>query len=95
MVKSNLAYKFQEVEKEIDYTFLPDQLKYTSVSLIEVFDNKLRLDANAFNLEAKVAKEKVIKNKFGYVNLWSNNGLVLNAFYPGRFKRIYVSKQDG
>lgn len=95
MVKSNLAYKFQEVEKEIDYTYLPDQLKYTSVSLKEVFDNKLRLDANAFNLEAKVAKEKVFKNKFGYVNLWSNNGLVLNAFYPGRFKRIYVSKQDG
>lgn len=95
MVNSNLAYKFQEVEQEIDYSFLPDQLKYTSVSLIEVFNNKLRLEANAFNLEAKVAKEKVINSKYGFLNLWSSNGLVSNAFYPGRFKRIYVSKKDG
>lgn len=93
--RSNLAYKFQEVEEEIDYTYLPDQLKYTSVSLKEVFNNKLRLEANAFNLEAKVAKEKVINSKYGFVNLWSKNGLVDNAFYPGRFKRIYVSKKDG
>ena len=92
---SNLAYKFQEVEKEIDYTYLPDKLKYTSVSLLEVFNNKLRLEANAFNLEAKVAKDKVINSKYGFLNLWSNSGLVSNAFYPGRFKRIYVSKKDG
>lgn len=95
MVDSNLAYKFQEVEKEIDYTYLPDEIKYTSVSLSEVFNNKLRLEANAFNLEAKVAKNKILNNKFGSVNLWSKDGLVSNAFYPGRFKRIYVSKKDG
>lgn len=95
MVNSNLAYKFQEVEEEIDYTYLPDPIKYTSVSLAEVYNNKLRLEANSFNLEAKVAKEKIIDNKYGYLNLWSNNGLVLNAFYPGRFKRIYVSSIDG
>lgn len=93
--QSNLAYKFQEIEQEIDYTYLPNAIKYTSVSLTEVFNNKLRLEANAFNLEAKVAKQKVINNKYGYVNLWSNNGLVTNAFYPGRFKRIYVSKNEG
>lgn len=95
MVNSNLAYKFQEVEEEIDYSFLPDQLKYTSVSLTDVFNNKMRLEANAFNLKAKVAKDKVINSKYGFVNLWSKNGLVDNAFYPGRFKRIYVSKKDG
>lgn len=95
MVDGNLAYKFQAVEQEIDYTFLPEPLKYTSVSLNEVFKNKLRLEANAFNLEAKVAKEKVVNNKFGFIKLWSENGLVSNAFYPGRFKRIYTSKKDG
>ncbi|MDX8554274.1 restriction endonuclease subunit S [Tenacibaculum sp. 1B UA] len=93
--KSNLAYKFQEVEKEINYTYLPDKLKYTSVSLTEILNNKLRLEANAFNLEAKTAKEKVLNNKYGFINLWSKNGLVDNAFYPGRFKRIYVSKKEG
>tara|TARA_R110002050_G_scaffold265465_2_gene406553 strand:- start:274 stop:1752 length:1479 start_codon:yes stop_codon:yes gene_type:complete len=92
--RSNLAYKFQEVEKEIDYTYLPDQLKYTSVSLTEVFNNKLRFEANSFNLEAKVAKEKILSNKFGIVNLWSKNGLVETAFHKPRFKRIYVDHKE-
>lgn len=92
--RSNLAYKFQEVEKEIDYTFLPDQLKYTSVSLTEVFNNKMRLEANAFNLEAKVAKEKILSNKYGVINLWSKNGLVETAFHRPRFKRIYVDHRE-
>lgn len=91
---SNLAYKYQEVEKEIDYTYLPDKLKYTSVSLTEVFNNKLRLEANAFNLEAKVAKEKILSNKYGIVNLWSKNGLVETAFHRPRFKRIYVDHKE-
>src|SRR5690554_2462950 len=94
MVNSNLAYKFQEVEEEIDYSFLPDQLKYTSVSLTEVFNNKMRLEANAFNLEAKVAKEKIISNKYGIVHLWSKNGLVETAYHRPRFKRIYVERKE-
>ncbi len=92
--KSNLAYKFQEVEKEIDYTYLPDKLKYTSVSLTEVFNNKMRLEANAFNLEAKVAKEKILSNKYGIVYLWSKNGLVETAYHRPRFKRIYVDRKE-
>lgn len=97
MVNGNLAHKLQEaIEKEeIDYTYLPEPLKYTSVSLNEVFNNKLRLEANAFNLEAKIAKEKILANQYGVVNLWSDDGLVSKASYPGRFKRIYVSKKDG
>lgn len=91
---SNLAYKFQEVEKEIDYTYLPEQLKYTSVSLIEVFNNKLRLEANAFNLEAKVSKEKILNNRYGAVKLWSDKGLVDTAFHRPRFKRIYVDRKE-
>lgn len=91
---SNLAYKFQEVEEEIDYSYLPDELKYTSVSLKEVFNNKLRLEANAFNLEAKVAKEKILGNKYGIVKLWSKNGLVETAYHRPRFKRIYVDRKE-
>ncbi len=37
MVESNLAYKFQQFEEEIDYSYLPNKLKYTSVSLKEIF----------------------------------------------------------
>ena len=96
MVKGNLAYKYyeEEQEQEIDHTYLPDPLKYTSVSLQEVIENKLRLEASAFNLEAKAAKNKILANRYGYVNLWSENGLVKTAFHKPRFKRIYVERKE-
>ncbi len=90
--KSNLAYKFQEVEKEIDYTYLPDKLKYTSVSLTDIFNNKLRFEASAFSIEAKIEKDKVLNNKNGYAYVWSKNGFIQECFYGGRSKRNYVSK---
>jgi type I restriction enzyme S subunit len=94
MVTSNLAYKYYEEEPQQDYTYLPEPLKYTSVSLQEVMENKLRLEASAFNLDAKVAKDKIMANRYGYVNLWSENGLVKNAYVGARFKRIYVEHKE-
>jgi type I restriction enzyme S subunit len=95
MVTGNLAYKYYEdQEPEQDYTYLPDPLKYTSVSLQEVGENKFRLEASAFNIEAKVAKDKILTNKYGYVNLCSNNGLVKNVCVNSRFKRIYVEHKE-
>jgi type I restriction enzyme S subunit len=90
--RSNLAYKFQEVEKEIDYTYLPDQLKYTSVSLSEVLNNNLRFEASAFSIDAKIAKEKILNNRNGYAYAWSINGFIKDCFYGGRAKRNYVAK---
>ncbi|WP_418499702.1 restriction endonuclease subunit S [Flagellimonas sp.] len=88
--KSNLAYKFQEIEKEIDYTYLPDPLKFTSISLTEVFNNKLRLEASAFSLQARKAREKLKKCKNGASQLFPNPSFVVNAFHAPRFKRQYV-----
>ena len=90
--KSNLAYKFQEVEKEIDYTYLPDQLKHTSITLSEVLNNNLRFEASAFSLDSKTAKEKIINNRNGYSYAWSKNGFIKDCFYGGRAKRNYVAK---
>ncbi|MBV6647607.1 MAG: hypothetical protein KI790_19270 [Cyclobacteriaceae bacterium] len=64
MVKGNTAYKLQEVEAEIDYSYLPDPLKYTSVSLKEVFNNKLRLEASA--LVALLEKVALLENRTVY-----------------------------
>ena len=94
MVDSNVAYKVQESTKEIDPRLLPEPLQYTSVSLFDVLKNRLRLEANAYNLGAKVAKEKVLNNRYGYINLWSKNGLVETAFHRPRFKRIYVDHKE-
>ena len=91
----NLAYKLQpEMIEEIN-PLAPDPLKYTSVSLSEVFSNNTRLEAGAFNIEAKAAKYKVEHCRYGYVHLWGKDGLVKDASYPGRFKRIYVEKGEG
>jgi type I restriction enzyme S subunit len=96
MVTGNLArhLNIQDYDEK-DYSFLPAPIKFTSVTLLDVLNNKARLEASAFNLDAKAAINKVTNCKYGFVNLWSKNGLIDNAFYPGRFKRIYVSKGDG
>lgn len=92
MVGGNLAYKLQpEVVEEIN-PLAPDPLKYTSVALSEVFSNNTRLEASAFNLEAKTAKYKVEQSRYGYVHLWGKDGLVKDAYYGNRAKRDYVSK---
>lgn len=97
MVTGNLAKKIhgEVVDFEKDYTFLPDKPKHTSVSLLDIVKNKYRFEASAFNLEAKAAFNKVKNCKYGFSNLWDKDGLVEDAFYPGRFKRVYVSKENG
>src|SRR5574344_1814405 len=92
MVTGNLAYKLQTKEVEIPNPLAPDPLKYTSVGLSEVLSNNTRLEASAFNLDAKAAKYRVEHCKYGYVHLWGEDGLVKEASYPGRFKRIYTEK---
>lgn len=95
MVTGNLAYKLQTKEVEIPNPLAPDPLKYTSVGLSEVLSNNTRLEASAFNLDAKAAKYRVEHCKYGYVHLWGKDGLVKEASYPGRFKRIYTEKGKG
>ena len=95
MVTGNLAYKLQPEAVEEINPLAPDPLRYTSVALSEVFSNNTRLEASAFNIEAKAAKYKVEHCRYGYVHLWGKDGLVKEAFVRGRFKRIYVEKGEG
>ena len=95
MVADNLALNRFYEEKPIENPVSPTPLQYTSVSLSEVQYNKLRLEASAFNMNAKAAKSKVEHCLYGYVHLWGDDGLVKEAFVRTRFKRIYVEKADG
>ena len=72
-----------------------ETLKYASISIQEVLASKLRLEANVFNVDARKAYEILNNCKWEIVNLWSTNGLIKSAFYPGRFRRIYVEKGNG
>lgn len=95
MVADNLALNRFYEETPIENPLSPTPVQYTSVSLSEVQYNKLRLEASAFNLNAKAAKSKVEHCLYGYVHLWGDGGLVKEAFVRTRFKRIYVEKADG
>ena len=92
MVADNLAVNRFYEETPIENPLSPTSLQYTSVSLSEVQYNKLRLEASAFNLNAKAAKSKVEHCLYGYVHLWGDDGLVKEAFYGNRKKRNYVSR---
>lgn len=96
MVTGNLAHKVQFKDKQLekDYTFLPDKPKYTTVSLLDIVNNNYRFEAGAFSLDSKVAINLVKSSKYGSVNLWSDKGLIAEAYHRPRFKRIYLEKSD-
>ena len=91
MVNAALKYKSNEVEMPKDPICLPSPLKFGSVSIAQMVSNGHRYDASAYNIEAMNALRKVKRCKYGYVNLLDDNnaGLIKNAYYPGRYKRIY------
>ena len=70
------------------------ELKWSTVSLTEVLEKGMRLEASVFDVEGKHAREILKKCKWEIVDLWSEEGFVKDAFYPGRFKRIYVDKNS-
>lgn len=70
-------------------------VKWCSVSLSEMVERGKRLEASVFDVEAKHAWELINGNPFGCQKLYSKDGLVETAYYPGRFKRIYCDKGNG
>lgn len=93
MVKGNLAYKEEALQPEI--TVQESPVKWCSVSLSDVLSRGKRLEASVFDVEAKQARETVLHSKFGITTLGGENGTIATAYYPGRFKRIYCSRENG
>lgn len=94
MVTSNLAYKINIPQIENTITN-KTSLNWCSISLTDVISRGKRLDASVFDVESKHAWEKLLKGKYKCVPLLGENGLIHNAYYPGRFKRIYCDKLNG
>lgn len=93
MVKSTLA-KVEQFEQEIAIEDTENDIKWCTVSLLDVVEHGKRLEASVFDVEAKNAREIIDKSKWKKTNLKEGN-IIKEAFYPGRFKRIYVDKQNG
>lgn len=87
--------KQQESEQQIDTLLLPSPLRHCTISLSQIQKNGVRLDASAYDIEAIKALNKVYHNPYGWVYLWGKEGLVKDAYYPGRYKRIYTSDING
>ena len=69
-----------------------DNVKWSSVSLSEVLARNSRLEASVYDIKGKQARETLANCRWEIVNLWSDKGLIDSAWYPTRFKRIYVGK---
>lgn len=78
-----------------DPVYLPTPLSYGAISLSRILENECRLDASAYNMEVINAMRKVMKSLYGYQFLWKDNGLIDEAYYPGRYKRIYCEEYQG
>ena len=95
MVNAALKYEPLEFDAPKNPIFLPTPLKYGSVSIAQMANNGHRYDASAYNIEAMNALRKVKRNKHGFVYLLGDDGLIDNAYYPGRYKRIYNENGTG
>lgn len=95
-VVTPLRRKTEAEPKTINLIDIPEEeLNWSTVSLSEIIQRKGRLEASVYDIEGKHTRE-VLKNcRWKIVNLWSNDGFVETAFYPTRFKRIYVDRRYG
>lgn len=91
--KEEIVEQQQDIKvKEIN--LLDDEVKWCSISLSEVLKNSNRFEASAFSLESKYAHEIINNSKFDKMPLFGNTAFTQESFYPGRFKRTYISKMD-
>lgn len=67
----------------------------TTIRLSEVLDAGERLEASAFSIEAHNAVTVLENSGLQLIPLYGKEGLCQEGYYPGRFKRIYVSAEKG
>ncbi len=70
-------------------------VKWCSVPLSDVILNRNRLDASVFDIETKQVRNCIMDGKYGFVYFGGENGIIEDACYPGRFKRVYCKKGNG
>lgn len=93
MVSTNLA-KIDSSNYHNDFYDNKDDIKWCSVSLLDIVEHGKRLEASVFDVEAKNARE-ILKNSKWEETTLSDGNFIKQAFYPARFKRIYVDKENG
>ena len=67
--------------------------RWTTVNLEEVLETSYRLEAGVYGIEGRQIRQDLEQCKWDIVHL--GDELVEEAFYLGRFKRIYVEEENG
>ena len=67
--------------------------KWTTVNLQEVFETNYRLEAGVYRTKGRQIRQVLGRCKWDIVRL--GDKLIEEAFYLGRFKRIYVEEKSG
>lgn len=68
-------------------------LKWTTIGVREVFEKGYRLEASVYSNDSRQARKDLEQCKWDVVDL--GDEFIEDAFYLGRFKRIYVTEKDG
>jgi len=71
-----------------------DNFKWCTVALSEVVTAGKRLEAAAFDIDAKRAKELINTCKYPKCSLIDENGFIKKAFYGSRLKRNYIASNN-
>lgn len=75
---------------KIDTIDIPQkELNWSTVSLSEVINNDIRLEASVYPIEGRHAREVLKQCKWPVVSLAD---MIIESFYPKRFKRNYIEK---
>lgn len=94
MVNGNAAYVL-DVNAQQNIELVESPVKYCTVTLSDVLTRGKRLEASVFDVKAKHAHDMIAHGKYPAVSIGGKNGLIKDAYYPGRFKRIYCDSGSG
>lgn len=68
-------------------------LKWTTVGVREIVEQNYRLEASVYSNDSRLARKDLEQCKWDVVHL--GDKFIEDAFYLGRFKRIYVQEKHG
>lgn len=83
--------RFLPVEPSVELP--PEEIKWSTVSLSEVIERKLRLEATVYDIKGKQARETLKKCRWELATIAGKNGLA-TAYHRPRFRRIFVERSD-
>lgn len=90
------ARKITEKTSYSDPLISKSDLSWSTVSLSEVLSKGKRLEASVFDIESKHIRDILKNGKYPIVRLFGEkDSFIKDSYYPGRFKRIYVEKNNG